>query len=60
MNRLAFLRRAGLAAAACAFLDVPWPKRELFHPIAYPYMPPAESHIVPYSVGHSITYVAYS
>ncbi len=25
MNRLAFLRRMALAAAACAFIDVPWP-----------------------------------
>ena len=28
MNRLAFIRRMALAAAACAFIDVPWPKRE--------------------------------
>lgn len=26
MNRLAFIRRMALAAAACAFIDVPWPK----------------------------------
>lgn len=26
MIRLAFLRRMALAAAACAFIDVPWPK----------------------------------
>lgn len=25
MNRLAFIRRMALAAAACALIDVPWP-----------------------------------
>ena len=28
MIRSAFLRRMALAAAACAFIDVPWPKQE--------------------------------
>ena len=28
MIRRAFFRRMALAAAACAFIDVPWPKME--------------------------------
>lgn len=28
MKRAAFLKRMALAAAACAFIDVPWPKSE--------------------------------
>lgn len=28
MIRRNFLRRMALAAAACAFIDVPWPRRE--------------------------------
>jgi hypothetical protein len=31
MLRSAFLRRAALAAAACAFIDVPWPKDEVWN-----------------------------
>lgn len=30
MLRRAFLKRMALAAAACAFIDVPWPKAQAF------------------------------
>ena len=35
MLRRAFLRRMALAAAACAFIDVPWPKPKRKPFIAY-------------------------